>query len=282
MKWKTTTLCMLGAVLFLAVLAGSLTWTGPADATGYTIESFEDDFIGGSDIPNTVDAGLSSAFSDINEKRPAATGKLTIRDRDILAPGGEGGGFPPNNGNAFLDFTDGGGTFVTFHFSTGGPDIVAGSVVRFYVIAYGGDGGSLLKYTSPDGVNFSQVGNASSAIGEYTFNLPTVGSDAYFRLQVGTTGIFEGVHIDNISATINTSGATPKPTPTIKPTPTPGPPIFVGGIARPPDLRGDLYLQDSNEATNLELLATIFAGGVILTALVWVVSWLVWRRKAIG
>jgi hypothetical protein len=134
----------LGRLLAAAILVVlTLSWPRPKPANAaYVMERFEDDFIAGNDVPNAVDPALSSVFSDI-EKRPDATGKLTIGDRDVLDAGGEGGGFLPNGGNAFLDFTDGEGTFLAFHFSTGGPVIAAGSRVSFAVTGYGGDGGSL-------------------------------------------------------------------------------------------------------------------------------------------
>lgn len=164
-------------------------------------EGFEDDFVAGRDVPDTVDAALSSPFSDIDAKRPAASGFLTLRDRDVNTPGGEGGGFPPS-GNVILDFTDGMGTFVTFAFEA--EDRVAeGSFVGFDVAAYGGDGGSLFKSVSSDGVTFTPVGDAASDNGTYEFDLPAGGEKAYLRLQVGTAaGIWEGVHIDNISASV--------------------------------------------------------------------------------
>lgn len=169
----------------------------------YFFEGFEDDFIAGRNVPDLVDAILSSPFSAINEKRPAASGKLTIRDRDVSEPGGVGGGFPPRNDNAVLDFTDGYGTFVTFRFSPGcivGP----GSTIAFDVVAYGSDPGSLFKFVSSNGVNFTQVGDASDAHGPFSFNLATGGTDAFFRLQVGNiAGIWEGVHVDNFHAVIH-------------------------------------------------------------------------------
>jgi hypothetical protein len=184
------------------ILIASSAEVGPSTPIHF-FESFEDDFIAGRNVPDLVDASLSSSFSAINEKRPAASGKLTIRDRGVTEPGGVGGGFPPRNDNAFLDFTDGRGTFLTFRFSPGcivGP----GSTIAFDVVAHGSDPGSLYKFVSSDGVNFTQVGDASDANGPFSFNLAVGETDTFFRLQVGTgAGIWEGVHVDNFHAVIH-------------------------------------------------------------------------------
>ena len=204
MKKLMIVLTCLGLILGLPgnILIASSAEAAPRTPI-YFFEGFEDDFIAGRNVPDLVDASLSSPFSAINEKRPAASGKLTIRDRDVSEPGGVGGGFPPRNDNAVLDFTDGYGTFVTFRFSPGcivGP----GSTIAFDVVAYGSDPGSLFKFVSSDGVNFTQVGDASDAHGPFSFNLATGGTDTFFRLQVGNkAGIWEGVHVDNFHAVIH-------------------------------------------------------------------------------
>jgi hypothetical protein len=100
-----------------------------------------------------------------------------------------------------LDFTDGLGSFVTFQFSTGGLPIAGGSIS--FDVNVGSDGGSLFKSISSDGINFTSVGDSSDANGTHTFDLATGAPVTFFRLQVGTAaGIFEGLHVDNFSATI--------------------------------------------------------------------------------
>lgn len=179
----------------------------PPEAEERTItltDSFEDDFAAGKNIPNLADPKLSSSFSAINEKRPGASGRLTLRDRDVTDPSGVGGGFRPK-GPVSLDFSDGMGKFVTFHFKAPeGARIAKGSYVVFDVTAFGGDGGHLFKSVSSDGLSFLPVGDDSSDNGHYEFQLPPGGAEAYLRLQTGTTaGIFEGVWIGHVSAKLN-------------------------------------------------------------------------------
>jgi parallel beta-helix repeat protein len=171
-------------------------------------EGFDDDFDAGRNIPDLVDASLSSSFSAINERRPTASHKLTIRDRDILWQPGD-----PLYPGAWVDFTDGGGTYMTFRFNAGSSYIITSGNVSFAVVAYGGDGGHLFKYVSSDGVTFTQVGTDSDAMGTYSFPVATGGSSTYFRLQVGTSaGIYEGIHVDNIKAYVTVSPSPPPPT----------------------------------------------------------------------
>ncbi|MBE7502565.1 MAG: hypothetical protein HS113_20215 [Verrucomicrobiales bacterium] len=181
----------------------------PAHAAIFTVnEGFELAFMNGNKAPFLANASLSSAFSDINAKRPEASGLLTLRDRDIATSGGEGGGFVPT-GNVILDFSDGEGSWVTFEFKLWpGTQVGPGSSVGFDVVAYGGDGGTLHKFISSDGVSFTAVGGTSDAMGSWSFPLPTGGTEALLRVQVGDLSIFDGVHIDNITATIN---AVPEP-----------------------------------------------------------------------
>lgn len=179
--------------------------SGPSQPFTVTFfEGFDDDFIAGRNVPNLVDPTLSTSFSAINAKRPEASGFLTLRDREIDDPGGEGGGFPPRR-DVVLDFSDGGGSFVTFRFSGGGLTVRDGSSITFDVVAYGGDGGSLFKFISPDGINFTQVGDDSSANGSYSFDLAPGGRETFFRLQVGTqASIYDGVHVDHFLAKVVT------------------------------------------------------------------------------
>ncbi len=164
---------------------------------------FQDDYNAGRNIPTLADPTLSSPFSSINEKRPTASGHLTLRDRDITVQGGIGGEIVPQN-KVVMDFTDGRGTYVTFRFKTPhGSTIKSGSTAAFDVIAFGGDGGHLMKSVSSDGVQFTAVGDDSSNNGHYQFDLPTGRPEAFLRLQVGTAaGIFEGVQIGNIEASL--------------------------------------------------------------------------------
>ncbi len=228
-------------IALILLLLGNAHTVGRVEASPIDFaEGFEDDFIAGRSVPDLVDAGLSSSFSPINEKRPDASGKITIRDRGIGAPGGVGGGFPPNNDNAFVDFSDGQGTFMTFRFSTGGLEVGSGSTVTFDVVAFGGDGGSLFKYVSSDGITFTQVGDASDANGSYSFDLATGGTEAFFRLQVGTSaGVFDGLYVDDIRAAINVPA--------------------VGGIPVSGELAG-LPLETGSPGTNVGVLAGVIAG----------------------
>ena len=112
------------------LVAGS--WPSFADVI---VEGFDDDFLAGRAVPDTVDALLSSGFSGINAKEPAAHHLLTLRDREIVTSGGEGGGFVPLI--AVLDFTDGGGTFVTFRITGDGGGLIGpGSFADFNVVGF--------------------------------------------------------------------------------------------------------------------------------------------------
>lgn len=175
---------------------------------GVIVETFDDDFLAGRAVPNTVDSALSSGFSRINADRPAASGLMTLRDRDITDPGGLDGGFVPL-ANVALDFSDGLGSFLTWRINGDGGGLVApGSFVDFAVVRFGGDGGQLFKFVSADGVSFQQVGDDSDAEGVYRFALPAGGSAAYFRLQAGDQDIFDGIWIDDVVLV-----ATPEPAP---------------------------------------------------------------------
>lgn len=197
--------CSFSGWIYRAALGLLVAGSWPCFA-GVIVEGFDDDFLAGRAVPDTVDVALSSGFSRINEKRPAASGLLTLRDRDILDPGGLDGGFVPL-ANVALDFSDGLGSFVTWRINgDGGGLIVPGSFVDFSVVRFGGDGGQLFKFVSTDGVNFQQVGNDSDAMGVYQFALPAGGTSAYFRLQVGNRSIFDGIWIDDVVL------ATPEPT----------------------------------------------------------------------
>jgi hypothetical protein len=169
-------------------------------------EGFNDDFDAGRTVPNLVDASLSSQFSAINAPRPACSGKLTIRDRDVLWQPGD-----PVFPSARLDFSDGQGTFVTFRFDAGLGYTITGGTVSFDVVAYGSDGGHLYKYVSADGATFIQVGDDSAVQdAHYAFAVATGGSSTFFRLKVGTSaGIYEGVHVDNIKADVTVSPSPP-------------------------------------------------------------------------
>lgn len=171
------------------------------------IERFDDDFLAGRSVPDSVDAARSSGFSRINEKRPATSGLLTLRDRDVGDPGGLDGGFVPL-ANVALDFSDGLGSFVTWQImGSGGGLIGPGSYVDFSVVSFGGDGGQLFKSVSTDGVNFQQVGDDSDAPGAYRFALPVGAPSAYFRLQVGDEDVYDGIWVDDVVLV-----ASPEPT----------------------------------------------------------------------
>lgn len=202
---------MLVILLISLIFASSSYLTqlvGSESSSIYYFEGFDDDFDAGRNVPDLVDTGLSSSFSAINEKRPSASGFLTIRDRDILwEPGDQL--FP----SAWVDFTDGRGTYMTFRFDAGLGYAVTGGTVSFDVVACGDDAGTLYKYISSDGVTFTQVGDDSDAQSRYTFSVATGGSSTYFRLKVGTSaGIWDGVHVDNIKAILTVSPQPPEPT----------------------------------------------------------------------
>jgi hypothetical protein len=184
-----------GGLCLLPLLAAS---SRPSYA-GTIIETFEDDFLAGRAVPDTVVAALSTPFSQINEKRPAASGYLTLRDRLIETPGGLGGGFAPIDGWVALDFTDGYGSYVTFRIDgDNGGLIPPGSFASFTAAGFCGAAGQLSKFVSKDGVNFQQVGDDSDACGHYIFPLPTGGTSAYFRLQVGDRSIYDGIWINDV------------------------------------------------------------------------------------
>ncbi len=164
-------------------------------------EGFEDDFVAGRSVPDMVDASLSSPFSLINDYCVSPR-RLTIRDREV-GHGGIGGGFPPNNDWAILDFACGGGTFVSFRFFPGG--VIASGVLSFDVVGFAGDSNNLRKFVSSDGVNFTQVGDNSDAGGTYTFDLPTDEPEAFFRLQEFGNGVW----VDNFQAVIEYESSGP-------------------------------------------------------------------------
>ena len=192
-SWNTS-ICR-GGLCLLTLLAAS---SRPSYATTI-VETFEDDFLAGRAVPDTVVAALSTPFSQINEKRPAASGLLTLRDRLIETPGGLGGGFAPIDGWVALDFTDGEGSYVTFRIDADNGGIIPpGSFARFTAGGFCGAFGQLFKFVSNDGVNFQQVGDDSDACRQYTFALPTGGTSAYFRIQVGNRSIYDGIWIDDV------------------------------------------------------------------------------------
>lgn len=162
---------------------------------------FDDEYFAGRRIPLLVDSALSSPFAPIDGCRPDVSGKMDIISRDISSftcP-------PPDRisccGPA-LGFQDGGGQYVTFRYSIPGT-ISTGSYVSYQVVAYGSDGGGLLKYVSTDGINFTQVGTNSDAFGTHQIPLPTGTSQVYFRLKTDpATGIFGGIIVDNVDAVL--------------------------------------------------------------------------------
>jgi hypothetical protein len=207
-KWKIGLMALLILTATLTTSASMKLVKSSGNSTVTFFEGFDDDFDAGRNVPDLVDESLSSPFSAINEKRPTASGKLTIRDRDILWQHGDQL-FP----SAWVDFTDGGGTYMTFRFDVGPGYVITGGTVSFTVVAYGNDAGTLYKYISSDGITFTQVGDDSDAETTYTFNVATGGSSTYFRLQVGTAaGIYDGVHVDNVKACLTVSPTPPTPT----------------------------------------------------------------------
>lgn len=197
-KELTISIVVLGIFMLVSVSAHSYVITEFAPLALIFFEGFDDDFGAGRNVPDLVDPALSTQFSAINEGRPGASGKLTLRDRDILDPGGQNP-YP----SVILDFTDGTGRYVTFRFDVGPSYAITGGTVSFDVVRYGGDGGSIFKFVSSDGVTFTQVGNNSDAHGTHIFPAATGGNSTFLRVKVGTTGgIYEGVHIDNAKAII--------------------------------------------------------------------------------
>lgn len=182
---------IIAAMVFAPLFAATQTIT--------FFEGFDDDFLLGNDVPDLVDASLSTTFSDIND---FGFGQLTIRDRGA-GGGGNGGGFPPIM-DAFVDFSFGGGQFITLKFDAGAGNIVGpGSTISFDIVAYGDDPGTLSKFVSSDGLIFTPVGDNSANNGGYSFNLASGGPAAWFRLQIGNASIFDGCWVDHFSATLN-------------------------------------------------------------------------------
>jgi hypothetical protein len=165
-------------------------------------ENFDDDFQAGRTIPNGVDATRSSPFAPIDACRPDRSGKLLITSRDISSLE-----CPPlwrtSCCGPALGFEDGGGTYVTFRYSSP-TTIQSGSYVSFKVNGYGGDSGALYKSVSTNGSSFSLVpgSTASSAMGNYLIPLPTGGTEVFFRLQVGNASIYDGVIVDEFHAVL--------------------------------------------------------------------------------
>lgn len=172
------------------------TWELAGCQTVTYFEGFDDDLQSCRTIPNLADAALCSAFSAINEKGPGATQKLTLRDRDTLWSPGE-----PLFASTDLDFTDGGGSYVTFKFGVSPGDTIIGGTISFEVVRGGDDSNGLSKFVSSDGVSFTPVGTTSDAAGAYTFAAPTGTSQAYLKIQEDGNG----VHIDNVAAALTLS-----------------------------------------------------------------------------
>lgn len=167
---------------------------------GVFFEGFDDDFCAGRNIPNLVDPGLSSQFSAVNAPRPDAVYRLTLRNRDVLwSPGGL------LFSSVILDFTDGGGIFVTFKFDVGSGHTITGGTVAFDVVNYGDDDNLLHKFVSGDGANFTAVGDGSNSSGTHVFAAATGFRQTFLQIQEDGGG----VHIDNVRAVLCVDGACP-------------------------------------------------------------------------
>lgn len=110
-----------------------------------------------------------------------------------------------------LGFQDGGGSYITFHYSA--PfTIQTGSFVSFKVNGYGSDFGQLFKYVSADGTNFSPAPGSGGQcpMGEYVIPLPTGATEIFFRLQVGSSaGLYDGIIVDSFHAVLYDTPQTP-------------------------------------------------------------------------
>lgn len=168
-------------IIYSTILASSLMGTGFANATVF-FEGFDDDITAANNIPNFADATLSSPFSPIDTLIP---GQLVLRT---------GGGSP----SGYLDFYNGGGSILTLKFTT---SFVIGTGLINFSTTFGSDGGDLFKSVSNDGINFTQIGDSSDALGPHSYKLLGGSTETYFRLQVGNTnGIYDGIRVDNFHA----------------------------------------------------------------------------------
>lgn len=209
---KLIRFCLLSFIVLVMFVGFSL--QAHADVTINYFEDFEDEYVEGRNVPDGagIDPALSSPFSIINVDVP---GQLTIRDRYHMVSGGDGGGGTPI-GNVHLDFFFGGGSYLTFHFTSPTPDyqVKSGSYIEYTCVGFCSDGGenSFFKYVSTNGVDWTQVGDTyGGGEGEtHQFALAEGGNDTYFRLQTGTKGPSDGLHIDDINASV-VYGVVPEP-----------------------------------------------------------------------
>ncbi len=177
-----------------AILAGFLCVAATsASATLVYVDDFQAEVAANQNVPFFADVSRSSPFGPIDECT-GASGILNIRTKTICDPNPS-----PPGANAALDFTNGGGSFVTFAFPTP-SGIPVGTTVAFEILPYfGGDSNALLKSYSTDGTNFIPLGNTSDAIGFHSFSIPAgPASTLFFRLQENGNGF----HMDNVTATI--------------------------------------------------------------------------------
>lgn len=139
----------------------------------------------------------SSSGINANNNCNSGSGMITLRDRDC-------GGSPFSPANWVLDFYNGQGASITFKLSTGTSETISRGAVGFDLGGYSGDGGTLFKFVSNDGVNFVPVGDSTANGGTYIFDLMPGNTDTFFRLQAGNSnGPFDGVWMDNLFAVLN-------------------------------------------------------------------------------
>lgn len=190
-------------------------------------------------------------------------GEFTVQRANNYCDTYEGGGIslinkdcPPNSQAEFypwrLNFHFGGGSSVAFEYATT-AGVITGGEFSFRVNGYGFNGdGDLYKYvcagsadciTKPD--SWIQVGDASGLDGTvYTLPLISGYASTYAIIQVGNQkGPYDGVWVDNVSATYNLAGATYDPlTKTVVPAVGPE-------IPRPDQVPGKEYSSENDTSS---------------------------------